>query len=110
MKRRYRIPARLRWRTEPIAEENTRLRRAIIAAIRRAVEGLAGEAPEIVVADFEAQAPARERFSMRRYRPDREPTPSPAIKTVASRQMRHRVAARTPIQALFSLSSQAWVF
>jgi hypothetical protein len=70
MRKRYHIPARLRWKTEPTTEENARLHRAITAAIRRSVEGLTGETPEIVVVDFEA--PTRERFSMGRYRPDRD--------------------------------------
>lgn len=68
MKRRYYIPARLHWRTEPTAEENARLQRVITDAIRRAVESSAGE--EIVVADFDSGMVARDRFSPTRYRPE----------------------------------------
>jgi hypothetical protein len=58
MKRRYHIPARLHWQTEPTTEENARLHRAIMAAIRRAIESLTGGAPDIVVTDFNAHEPA----------------------------------------------------
>jgi hypothetical protein len=49
MKRRYHIPTRVKWNTEPNAEESARLQGMAIAAIRRAVESLAGDAAEIVV-------------------------------------------------------------
>ncbi len=48
MKRRYHIPTRVKWNVEPNAEEIARLQGMAIAAIRRAVESLAGDAAEIV--------------------------------------------------------------
>ncbi len=71
MKRHYHIPARVRFQATVSEEDQARLQRVVLSAVRRAVELSAAETPEIVVADFATPEETRERFSAANYRPNR---------------------------------------
>lgn len=71
MKVRYHSPARVDWHTELSADERARLERALLGAVRRAIESSAGGAAQTAITDFEAEANVGELFSSARYRPER---------------------------------------
>lgn len=70
MKVRYHLPVRAAWHVEPPSEEKTRLERAIMIAIERAVKSTAQEDSEIVATEIQGPEDTSERFEFSRYRPD----------------------------------------
>jgi hypothetical protein len=70
MKVRYHIPDHVTWHGEPPSEERTRLERAIISAIERAVKSRAEQDSEIVATDMRGEGTTSEQFEFSRYRPD----------------------------------------
>ncbi|MCP4259944.1 MAG: hypothetical protein GY774_20885 [Planctomycetes bacterium] len=72
MRIRYHIPTYMQFQGEASENEKARLEQALIAAIRRAVEGAATGSAEMVTADEAGiQEDTREHFSLTRYFPDR---------------------------------------
>jgi hypothetical protein len=72
MRMRYHVPTHVQFQSEASEEEKVRLERALIDAIRRAVESASTASAEIVTGNGAgAQEDAREQFSSARYRSDR---------------------------------------
>lgn len=55
MKVRYHIPVRAVWHTDPPSEERTRIERAIMIAIERAVKSKSQQGSEIVITEIRGQ-------------------------------------------------------
>lgn len=70
MRVRYNTPVRATWQGEPPSDEKTRLERAIIIAIERAVKSAAEQGSEIVAAEVQGPEDTSERFASSRYRLD----------------------------------------
>ena len=63
MKTRFHIPESVRWNAELDGDEKARLQRAILAAVRSAIEASASATSEIETGSFETDANAGELFS-----------------------------------------------
>src|SRR5262245_47502702 len=70
MKARYHIPVRATWQVEPPSEERTRIERAIMIAIERAVKSKAQQGSEIVASEIQGPGGTSELFESSRYRSD----------------------------------------
>jgi hypothetical protein len=70
MKIRYHIPVRAAWHVELPPEERTRLERAIMIAIERAVKSKAEQDSEIVATGIQGPEDSSELFEFSRYRSD----------------------------------------
>jgi hypothetical protein len=76
MSARYHVPPTVRFRTEPSAEQRARIERAVLEAIRGAVEDAAGHSAEVVTGTAPLPVAVAERFASARRTRDAYRVPS----------------------------------